>query len=67
MEPPKFPLSIIIREGTLGSCDVCGSTVDKTFFGKILGCINDDCPNYKNSKQHIRKRKLNKLKRKRFF
>jgi len=46
--PPPFPLSRLIREGTIGDCPKCGSTTDKTFFGfgKSIGCIQPECENY---------------------
>lgn len=47
-EPPKGPLSRIIKEGTCGTCPKCKSTEVKRFgfFGKILGCIQPECENY---------------------
>jgi len=64
--PPRPPYRRVIREYTEGTCKICHSTEDKKYiiFGKKIGCINEQCPNYKNSTKNIRKRKLKKLKRK---
>jgi ssDNA-binding Zn-finger/Zn-ribbon topoisomerase 1 len=45
---PTPPPSRLIREGTVGDCLMCGSTTVKRFiwFGRKIGCINPDCPNY---------------------
>lgn len=65
--PQKPPYSQVIREGTEGSCPICGSTEDRKYnflffsFGKKIGCINPECENYKFNKQRIRKYKLKKL------
>ena len=42
------PPSMIIREGTVGTCPKCGSTEKRRFgfFGKKLGCIQPECKNY---------------------
>jgi len=47
-EPPKPPLSRIIREGTIGSCPKCHSTEIRKYwlFGKKIGCIQPECENY---------------------
>lgn len=56
-EPPKFPPSRIVKEGTIGSCPRCRSTEVRGgllgFFGigKILGCIQPECENYYKHKQ----------------
>ena len=73
MNPPKPPLSRIIREGTIGSCPICHSTEQKRFnllflsVGRILGCINSDCDNYYKKVDEFllgRKLKINKIKSK---
>lgn len=65
--PPKFPLSRVIREGTIGTCKICGSTENKkyVFFGKSIGCINEECENYFKHKslKVIRREKLVKIKK----
>lgn len=48
-KPPKFPICRIIREGTIGTCQKCGSTEIRKFFnifGKKIGCIQPECKNY---------------------
>ena len=68
MNPPKPPLSRVIREGTHGTCPKCHSTEQKKFGilgGKILGCINPDCDNYYKKVDELlleRKLKINKIK-----
>ena len=48
---PSYP--ILIREGTVGDCFVCKSTVNRKYltgsilqFGSKIGCINKGCKNY---------------------
>ena len=49
--PPKPPLSRIIREGTIGECEKCGSSLKtKWFFFKPGGCIQPECENYWENK-----------------
>lgn len=46
-KPPKPPLGRIIKEGTIGICDECGSSLKtKFFFFKTGGCIQPECENY---------------------
>ena len=53
-QPPMFPLSRLIREGTVGDCPHCQSTTeyDKLFgfitkyFGAKKYCLNKDCIYY---------------------
>ncbi len=47
-EPPKPPCSRIIKEGAIGICPKCGSSVKRSFFGlgRVLGCIQPECENY---------------------
>ena len=51
-DPPKPPLSRVIREGTIGTCLKCDSTEIYRFmflgfhWGKKLGCIQPKCENY---------------------
>lgn len=67
MNPPKFPLSRIIQEGTIGDCPKCHSTTKKKYeilffsFGDIIGCIQPECDNYFLNKNRIRKDKLKHL------
>lgn len=45
-QPPKFPPSRRIREGTIGDCPICHSTTKKTIFEVSKGCIQPECENY---------------------
>lgn len=45
-KPPKPPIGRIIREGSIGLCSKCGSSLQKSLFGKIKGCIQPKCENY---------------------
>ena len=45
---PSPPPCRILKEGSLGICDKCGSSLKKTWFGKVLGCIQPKCSNYYN-------------------
>jgi len=62
-KPPIPPLSRIIKEGTYGSCPICGSTEEKKYFlfGPKIGCINPNCTNYKFNTKRTRKLKLEKI------
>jgi hypothetical protein len=53
MNPPKFPLSRIIQEGTIGDCPFS--------FGESIGCIQSECENYYLNKSRMRKEKLKDL------
>ena len=45
--PPKPPPGRIIREGVIGICDKCNSSLKtKWFFFKPGGCIQPECENY---------------------
>jgi len=46
--PPSPPPIRILKEGSLGICDKCGSSLKKTWFGKTLGCVQQKCSNYYN-------------------
>lgn len=67
MNPPKFPLSRIIQEGTFGDCPKCHSTTKKKYdlllfsFGENIGCIQPECDNYYLNKYFMRKKKLKEL------
>lgn len=56
--------SSIITPGRSNSCKICGSTTNRKyiFFGKILGCINPECPNFEYNTKKLRKEKLKRLK-----
>lgn len=45
---PKPPMSRILKEGVVGTCAMCGSTLYITFFGKVKGCIQPKCRNFWN-------------------
>ena len=45
-KPPKRPMTRIIREGSTSFCPYCHSSIQKSFFGKKLGCIQPECKNY---------------------
>lgn len=51
-EPPKPPLTRLVKEGSLGTCPKCHSSEQKKYdfgilsFGKKIGCINPECENY---------------------
>ena len=53
-KPPKPPLDRIIRDHSIGTCPLCGSTEQRKYqffgVGKIIGCINPDCKNYYKGK-----------------
>ena len=54
-EPPKPPLSIVIREGVGHFCTNCGSTMPRSGFLMLFGkryCDNDKCPNSKPLKNY---------------
>ena len=54
-EPPKPPLSRVMREGVGYFCTNCGSTMTKSGFLMLLGkryCDNDKCPNSKPPKNY---------------
>jgi hypothetical protein len=67
MQKPKPPLSRIILEGSIGTCPICHSTEERKYyflfisFGKIIGCINQECDNFKYNKKRTRKLKIKKL------
>lgn len=44
----KFHGYKLIKEGTIGTCHICGSTEIKRFiwFGESIGCIKPECKNY---------------------
>ncbi len=51
--PPSSPTPLPrdLRESSTGSgplCPICRSDIKRRFwiFGKLLGCINEDCENY---------------------
>jgi len=49
-QPPKPPLSKVIREGATKICTNCGSTMSKNGFLGIFGdllCHNKECKNSK--------------------
>ncbi len=61
------PLSRIVKEGDAGTCKVCHSSEKRKYnimgisFGEKIGCINPECPNYYNSLQYQRSKKINKI------
>ncbi|WP_369913878.1 hypothetical protein AB8810_12685 [Xanthomonas sp. NCPPB 3005] len=49
LDRPEMPLSRMVRDGTVGSCPACGSTMMRKrwlFFGARPGCIHPECKNY---------------------
>lgn len=54
-EPPKPPLSRVLREGVVHFCTNCGSTMPKSGFLMLFGkryCDNEKCPNSKSKKNY---------------
>lgn len=52
-QKPKPPLSIMIREGSIGDCPTCRSSQVRRYltntmfeFGPKIGCIQPKCKNY---------------------
>jgi len=46
-QEPKPPLGRILKEGTIGTCKKCGSSLKyKWFFFKVGGCIQPECEDY---------------------
>ena len=45
-KPPTPPLSRIIREGSIGTCEKCGSSLHRKFFIWVDGCYQPECSFY---------------------
>ena len=43
---PFGPPNRILKVGARGTCDDCGSSLKRTFWGKVVGCIQPKCENY---------------------
>ncbi len=63
MNKPKPPLNRIIREGTVGECKLCNSSLQTKWFGLIKTeyCIQPECENYYDGKQAQRDSQLGKI------
>lgn len=47
---PQPPLTRVLRDDLSPECPICHSSVKRSFFGKIKGCIQPDCINYYKNK-----------------
>jgi hypothetical protein len=63
----KPPLIRLVREGTVGNCQCCGSSELLKYewfffsFGEKIGCIQSKCENYYLIDWRVRDKKLKKL------
>lgn len=48
VKPPVPPPCRIVREGTIGRCEICGSSLKRRWFGlgSVLGCLQPKCWNW---------------------
>ena len=47
ISPPKFPLSSIEIDADLREkCGLCGSSLKRKWFSKVIGCYQPECTNY---------------------
>jgi hypothetical protein len=53
---PKPPLTRLVREGDTGAkCPFCGSSLKRSLFRRIQGCIQPECTYYYDKKVKIEK------------